>query len=129
MRPSRSNGKSIPQLKHLGRHVNFFRRYLFLFIALLAGTFSTAAAQSTILRGAVTDPSGAVVPGATVSLTTPDGHTVASGTSDASGNYHVANLAPGTYIVIANAKGFASSTSKAVTLAAGQSKLFNISLL
>ena len=108
--------------------MNFFCRYLVLFIALLAGALGTAAAQSTVLRGTITDPSGAVVPGATVSLTTPDGHTVASGTSDASGNYQVSNLAPGTYIVIANANGFAPSTSMAVTLTPGQSRLFNISL-
>jgi Carboxypeptidase regulatory-like domain len=105
----------------------FFSRRV-LCIALLAGAFSTAAAQSTAVHGTITDPSGAVVPNATVSLTTPDGHTAATGTSNASGYYSVNNLAPGTYIVIANAKGFAPSTSKAVTVAAGQSKVFNISL-
>lgn len=107
--------------------MNFFRP-VFLGIALFAGALSTAAAQSTVVHGSISDPSGAVIPGATVSLTTPDGHTVATGTSDASGNYSVSHLAPGTYIVIATAKGFAPSTSKAVTLEAGQSRLFNISL-
>ena len=48
--------------------MNFFRRYLLLFVALLAGAFSTAAAQSIVLRGSITDPSGAVIPGATVIL-------------------------------------------------------------
>jgi hypothetical protein len=108
--------------------VDFFRSCFFLCIALLAGAFSVAAAQSTVVHGTITDPSGAVIPGTTVSLTTPDGHTVATATSDASGNYRVSNLAPGTYIVIATAKGFAPSTTKAVTLATGQSKQFNISL-
>ncbi|HWE48932.1 MAG TPA: carboxypeptidase regulatory-like domain-containing protein, partial [Bryobacteraceae bacterium] len=89
----------------------------------------TAAAQSTtLLHGTVADPSGAVIPGATVSLTTPDGHTVAAVTSDDSGDYRFINPAPGTYIVIATAKGFAPSTSKAVTLEAGQRRLFNIPL-
>ena len=108
--------------------MNFFRRFLFLLIALLVGACSTAAAQSTVLRGTVTDPSGAVIPGATVSLTTPDGHTVGTANSDGSGNYSVSHLTPGTYIVIATAKGFAPSESKAVTLAAGQNKAFNIAL-
>lgn len=97
-------------------------------IALFAGTFAVAAAQTTTLRGTITDPSGAVVPNASVSLTSPDGHTVATVTSDASGSYTVSNLAPGMYIVIATAKGFAPSESKAVTLTAGQSKLFNIAM-
>jgi hypothetical protein len=109
-------------------NVNLFRRYLLLCIALLAATVSVAAAQSATMHGAVTDPSGAVIPNAAVSFTTPDGHTVATATSDASGSYRAGNLAPGTYIVIATAKGFAPSESRAVTLAAGQSKLFDISL-
>ncbi len=107
--------------------MKFFRLHLFLSLALIAAVAS-AAAQTATLRGTVTDPSGAVIPSASVSLTTPDGHTVATATSDASGNYAAGKLAPGTYIVIATAKGFAPSESKAVTLEAGQSKLFNISL-
>ena len=110
--------------------MNFLRRCLFpvLGIALLAGACGAASAQSTVLRGDVTDPSGAVIPGATISLTTTDGHTLATATSDASGAFSVSNLPPGTYIVLANAKGFAPSASRAITLAAGQSRLFNISL-
>jgi hypothetical protein len=108
--------------------VNFFRRRLLIAVALIAGAASAASAQTAAVRGSVTDPSGAVIPGASVSLTTPDGHTVATATSDASGNYAASNLAPGTYIVIATAQGFAPSASKSVTIAAGQSRQFNISL-
>ncbi|MGC2160536.1 MAG: TonB-dependent receptor [Silvibacterium sp.] len=103
-------------------------RHLALFAALLTGAFCIAAAQTSTMRGTIADPSGAVIPSASISLTTPDGHTVATATSDASGSYKVSNLAPGMYIVIATAKGFAPSQSKAVTIAAGQSKLFDISL-
>ena len=86
--------------------MNFLRHCLFpvLGIALLAGACGAASAQSTVLRGEITDPSGAVIPGATISLTTTDGHTIATATSDASGAFSVSNLAPGTYIVIANAR-------------------------
>lgn len=87
-----------------------------------------AAAQDSTLHGTITDPSGAVIPNATVSLTTPDGHTVATAASDASGSYSMRNIAPGMYIVIATAQGFAPSQSQAITLTAGQSKVFNTSL-
>ncbi|MFZ0662666.1 MAG: carboxypeptidase regulatory-like domain-containing protein [Acidobacteriaceae bacterium] len=113
--------------------MNSFRRFVFLCIALLAGAFITAAAAQpttthTTIHGTVTDPTGAVIPNATVSFTTPDGHTVGTATSDATGSYQDSSLAPGMYIVIATSQGFAPSESKAVTLAAGQNKIFNISL-
>jgi hypothetical protein len=113
--------------------LNFLRRTLLLRLALLGGIvfFAGAAcgyAQSGSLHGTITDPSGAVIPNATVSLTTPDGHTVSTTLSDASGEYSASHLAAGTYIFIATAKGFATSASKAVVVAAGQNKLFNMSL-
>ena len=87
-----------------------------------------AQAGKAALRGTVTDPSGAVIPNATVSLTTPDGHTVATATSDAGGAYQSRSLNPGTYIVVVSAQGFASSSSKAITLAAGQSRQYDVAL-
>ena len=108
--------------------MNSLRRQLALFIVLLAAAVSVAAAQTTTLHGTITDPSGAVIPNATISLTTPDGHTVATAASNASGSYQIGNLKPGLYIVLAGAQGFATSESKAVNFAAGQSLLFNISL-
>jgi hypothetical protein len=87
-----------------------------------------AQATTGVIRGTVSDPSGAVIPNATVSITTPDGHTLASATSDASGAYQTRALPAGTYIILANASGFAPSSSKAVVVAAGQSKQFDIAL-
>ena len=106
--------------------VNLFRRSFLLCFVLLTGAF--AAAQTAALHGTVTDPSGAVIPNATVSLTDPDGHTVATATSDATGSYQISNLAPGTYILIAMSQGFAPSESKAVTVKAGEVKIYNVSL-
>ncbi|HUY80968.1 MAG TPA: carboxypeptidase regulatory-like domain-containing protein [Acidobacteriaceae bacterium] len=108
--------------------MNSLRRHFVLFIALIAACLCTAAAQSVSLSGTITDPSGAVISNATVSLTTPDGHTVASVKSDSSGAYKVTGLKPGLYIVIARAEGFATSESRAVNFADRQSLLFNIKL-
>jgi hypothetical protein len=107
-------------------------RYFFILFGLLLSiepaTQMLAQAAKGTVRGQVTDPSGAVIPNANVSLTTPDGHTVATVTSNANGSYQVNNLTPGTYIVIANAEGFASSNSKAVSVTAGQTKQFDVAL-
>jgi hypothetical protein len=107
-------------------------RYFFILLGLLLSigpaTQMLAQAAKGTVRGQVTDPSGAVIPNANVSLTTPDGHTVATVTSNANGSYQVNNLTPGTYIVIANAEGFASSNSKAVSVTAGQTKQFDVAL-
>ena len=87
-----------------------------------------AQAGNGVIRGSVTDPSGAVIPNATVSFTTADGHTVATATSDAGGAYQSHSLPAGTYIVVVSAQGFASSSSRAITVAAGQSRQYNAAL-
>jgi hypothetical protein len=59
------------------------------------------------LRGTVTDPSGATVPGAVVQLRGP-GRERRAKTDDA-GQYSFPSLAPGRYQVRVNAKGFAGT--------------------
>src|SRR5689334_10366251 len=59
-----------------------------------------ASAQTGILRGRVTDESGAVVPGAAVAVRGP---VTRSAKADGAGTYTVANLPPGDYTVEANA--------------------------
>ncbi len=108
--------------------VPYFSVLLALLLTLGSATRMLAQAAKGSVRGQVTDPSGAVIPNANVSLTTPDGHTVATVTSNAGGTYQVNNLTPGTYIVIANAQGFAASSSKAISVTAGQTKQFDVSL-
>jgi hypothetical protein len=67
-----------------------------------------AMAQSTAGRilGTVTDPSGAAVAGATVVVTDVQRGTSRSLTTDASGDYVAAQLAPGTYKIRVEYKGF-----------------------
>jgi hypothetical protein len=111
--------------------LKFILRYFCLLLVLslvVSGPPGFAQANSAVIRGTVADPTGAVIPNATVSITTPDGHTVATATSNAAGAYQTRGLAPGIYIVIANATGFAPSASKAITLTAGQSKQFDFAL-
>jgi hypothetical protein len=92
-----------------------------------------AAAQGTpdangILRGQVTDPSGAVIPGATVLVLTTDGKTAGKATSDAGGVYTVRGLPPGTYSIMVTAPGFAAFGKPQIAIAAGQVKNVNPAL-
>lgn len=77
-------------------------------LAILLMLVLPAAAQTvtgTIL-GVVTDPSGAVMPGATVVATNPATGFARSGNTDGEGNYLITFLPPGNYDVAAHGAGF-----------------------
>jgi hypothetical protein len=78
------------------------------------------------LQGRVLDPSGAVIPQAQVTVTSPAGKTVST-VADAAGSYQVRGLAAGDYTVNATTPGFAPFTAT-VTVAPGQSKTLNIAM-
>src|SRR5712692_113004 len=62
------------------------------------------------IRGTVTDPNGAVVPGATVKLIdAARQQEIRSVQTDQSGNYQFLELEPATYVVAISAKGFAET--------------------
>ncbi len=100
-------------------------------LALSAITLTThvAYAQSTAtLSGNVTDPSGAVVPKAKVTV-----HGLATDLdrvviSDSAGNYSVPSLQPGNYSVRVQAQGFADYKLASVTLQVDQSVTANVRL-
>lgn len=80
------------------------------------------AAQNTIsggINGQVTDPSGAILPGATVSLRNLATGYRETGTTNGSGFYHFGYLSPDNYQVTVTAKGFNTST-RSVAVAVGQ---------
>jgi hypothetical protein len=99
------------------------------FVVLLLLSAGACFAQSTAtLSGAVTDPSGAVVPGAQVTV-----HSLATGldrqiTTDNAGIYVVPSLEPGDYQVQAKAAGFSTYTVKKVTLEVDQRVTVNMAL-
>src|SRR6202795_536047 len=87
-------------------HVATAATFLFLFFAMsLPGL-----AQSTAGRvlGSVSDPSGAAVTGASVIVTDVERGTSRTLTTDQAGEYVAADLAPGTYKIHVEAKGFKS---------------------
>ncbi len=104
-------------------------RALALPVVFVAAGSAAAVAQSTAtLSGNVSDPSGAVVPQAQVTV-----HGLSTGidrkvTSDSAGNYSVPSLQPGNYTVLVSAPGFADYKLASVTLEVDQSVTANIKL-
>ena len=88
----------------------------------LVGVSTPAAiAQSNIsgdLTGSVTDPSGAAVSGAQVTLTSSDNGQVKTATTNEQGEYRVPLLTPGHYKLAITAQGF-STTNQDLTISPG----------
>jgi Carboxypeptidase regulatory-like domain len=83
-------------------------------------TSGSLKAQSNIsgdISGTVTDPSGAVVPNASVTVTSTANGQVKTATTNSSGDYRVPLLSPGTYKVSITAGGFETTTEQAVVSA------------
>jgi Carboxypeptidase regulatory-like domain len=95
---------------------------------LLLATSLTFAQGFGSLVGTVTDPSGAVVAGAKVTVTNPATSQVREESTNAQGYFTVASLKPATYDVSVSAPGFSQSTQKGVTLLADQSATVNTTL-
>ena len=79
------------------------------------------------LHGQVTDPTGAVIPGATVTVQSAGGQRKTA-TTDGQGLYDVKGLPPDAYTVSAVAKGFSPSEPQVVAVTSGQAQKANISL-
>src|SRR5579863_2566633 len=83
---------------------------------LLCGLSSVALAQVTAatISGTITDPSGAVVPGATVTATNQGTGLARSATSGGSGDYVLTELDPGVYKLTVTAAGFATKEESGI---------------
>jgi hypothetical protein len=82
--------------------------FSFLFVFVFSTMFSTVQAQSNSgsISGAVTDPSGAVVPGATVTVENPVSGYLRTAKTDSTGRFQFSNLPFNPYHVTAAATGF-----------------------
>ena len=107
------------------------KKYLSLLLA--AGTISVTAAGQVVstnggsIQGTVTDPTGAVVPGATVTVTNPDTGYAKTVTTDNAGLFVVGPLNPGNYQEKISASGFTNLAINTVvrtgTVTSGNAKL------
>jgi hypothetical protein len=94
---------------------------------MVCGTLAGAQSSTGSIHGTVTDPTGAVIPASTVTVTEGDGQS-RTATAGASGAYAIENLAPGSYTVSASAAGFAASAPRTVVVAAGKIAIIDVAL-
>jgi Carboxypeptidase regulatory-like domain len=104
------------------RHLALFIAVFFCFLPVMPA----AAQDGGTIHGVVVDPSGAVIPGATVSLAIVG--RVLHTKSSPDGRYAFNSLVAGTYTVSVAAKGFAPLTVPDIVLAAGTAKELKLSL-
>ena len=80
-------------------------------------------AQSTVtgaISGKITDPQGAVVPNATVTVTNVGTNNTATVTTSNDGGFRATNLQPGTYSVATSVSGFSPFKQENVVVEVGQ---------
>jgi hypothetical protein len=108
--------------------IGFFRglSVLALSLCLGVGAFAQSVTAGDI-NGTVTDSTGAIVPNATITVTSAGTGQVKTATSGTAGEYRVSLLSPGTYKVTATASGF-STISTTITVAAGSITTDNLKL-
>jgi len=96
-------------------------------VGLLSGSLAAQAVTGTIL-GSVTDTSGAVIPGATITLTNAGTGFTRTIVSDSAGEYTAPNLPTGKYKLSAELSGFKTVTLPDVDLGVDQHLRINVKL-
>src|SRR6202167_6555024 len=84
---------------------------LFFMTGFCAAAWSQA--SFTSLRGTITDSSGAVIPGATVSIVNKATSLTTSQTAGGNGEYQFQQVVPGTYVITSKGTGFGSQSKQA----------------
>jgi hypothetical protein len=118
---------STPPMRHFRKPASLL--FGLLLAALIAvPQFARAQELTATLAGTVTDTTGAVIPGATVTVTENATKAIHTVQSDASGNYVVTTLPAGTYTVSVSSTNFETFVAKTVVLNVAEKRGFNIQL-
>ena len=94
----------------------------------LPSVLSGQGETTSAILGQVTDSSGAVVPGATVTITNRDTGLKRAVHTDAAGRFNFPQLLPGSYSVRAEASGFEPQQVQDVSAGLGQKQTINLAL-
>ncbi len=96
------------------------KRLMLLSTTVLLVGLTTWAQDTATIVGAVSDASGAVIPGAKVTVSNPDKGYTRELVTNAAGEYTAAKLPIGNYLITAEAKGFQKLVRTGITLTVGQ---------
>jgi vitamin B12 transporter len=108
--------------------IKFRRIALSLASVCLCFGFALAQADQSALAGRVVDPQGAGVAGAVVTIYARGPRLRLTTRTDATGAYRFAGLAPGEYLVEADARTFAPAPARTVELTRGQTATLDLAL-
>jgi Carboxypeptidase regulatory-like domain len=96
---------------------------LLLLVGSAGGQVSTAS-----INGVIRDPTGAVIPGASIVLRNVDTSVERTSTANSAGAYGFVSIPPGNYTIESTAKGFSSQKLAPFVLAVGQTATFDFAL-
>jgi hypothetical protein len=102
-----------------------------LLVFCLTGFFTSSASAQIFtgsVTGVVTDPTGAVVPGAKVTLTDVNKGFAINATTDAVGRYVITSLSPSTYKLTVEAQGFKTNVQDGIALDVNQKVAIDVAL-
>ena len=97
-------------------------------IAGIAGVNARAQEFRGTISGAITDPSGAAIPAATVVATETQTGTVNRTVSDGAGQYVIPFLLPGEYTITVTAAGFEKTTHPGIILQSQEHPILNLTM-
>jgi hypothetical protein len=99
-----------------------------LLLAGVSGVFGQASSGTGSISGLVTDPTGAIMPGADVAVRNMETNVTRALKSNDAGVYESVALQPGQYEVKASKQGFATLVRSPITVSVGQQALVNLAM-
>src|SRR5712691_1874180 len=102
--------------------------FVILAIAIFSASPAYAQVSGATLAGTITDPSGAAIANARVSIANKATDITRDVTADAAGFYSAPNLLPGDYEVTVASPGFSTTKESNITLTVGAQQALNVSL-
>ena len=109
----------------------YIRRMRAVLCTALVAVVTVAAGAQTVtgsIRGLITDPSGAVVPGSEITATNVNTGVKTKTTTDKSGNYNIQTLSVGSYTVTATRQGFKTTSVGPIALEIDQIAKIDVKL-
>ena len=101
---------------------------LALFLVVSSALFGQAASGTGSISGLVTDPTGAVMPGADIAIRNLETNVNRTLKSNDAGVYEMVALKPGQYEIKGSKQGFATLVRTPITVSVGQQALVNLAM-